>query len=191
MPPARARASVGADGAERKTARSQTAGSAAAQRASWRTSGGIGSREPSPRARQMRVASIDASLQGKSVRSSSVWTVTAGDECSPARVDVQSRQRVGHRQGTGDLVPVAVQSNLQVPGPILAHRGRMDIRIGRIRPRHGFSTAGRFRIKIGEWASTLGRRLALSRSRGLSRARSHENLTYHMRTLPARRADPR
>lgn len=39
-----------------------------------------------------------------------------------SRVDVQSREKLGYRQGTGDLVAVAVQGDLQVPAPILAHR---------------------------------------------------------------------
>jgi hypothetical protein len=40
-----------------------------------------------------------------------------------ARVDVQLNQKLGHRQGAGDLVRVAVQGNLQFPTPILASFG--------------------------------------------------------------------
>jgi len=40
-----------------------------------------------------------------------------------ARVDVQVGQKLGHRQGAGELVRVAVQANPQFPTPILASFG--------------------------------------------------------------------
>src|SRR5207247_403286 len=42
--------------------------------------------------------------------------------CDTARVDLEARQQLVHRQGAGDLVRVAVQGDLQFPKPILAYR---------------------------------------------------------------------